>query len=130
MSNPSDEEAVREANSSFYQAFESLSLDAMDSVWAHEEPVLCVHPGWPLIRTRERVMESWERIFDNAALMQFAITGAEVVVDGNVAWLSCTENITQVLDGRVLETRIQATNVFRRRLGKWYVAHHHGSPVG
>ena len=129
MPQSSDEAAVLAANAAFYAAFESLSIEAMDAVWAHDEPVLCVHPGWPLLSGREPVMESWRRIFENATLMHFDITGAEVVVEGDVAWVSCTENLTQVLDGRVAEGKIQATNLFRRRLGEWRVAHH-GSPVG
>ena len=130
MSQSSDEAAVLAANAAFYAAFESLSIEDMDAVWAHEEPVLCVHPGWPLLSTREQVIESWRRIFENASLMRFDITGAQVVVDGDAAWVSCTENLTQVLDGRVVEAKIQATNLFRRRLGEWRVAHHHGSAVG
>ena len=130
MSQSSDEAAVLAANAAFYAAFECLSIEDMDSVWAHEEPVLCVHPGWPLLSTREQVMESWRRIFENASLMRFDITGAQVVVEGDAAWVSCTENLTQVLDGRVAEAKIQATNLFRRRLGEWRVAHHHGSAVG
>ena len=130
MSQSSDEAAVLAANAAFYAAFESLSIEDMDAVWAHEEPVLCVHPGWPLLSTREQVMESWRRIFENASLMRFDITGAQVVVEGDTAWVSCTENLTQVLDGRVVEAKIQATNLFRRRLGEWRVAHHHGSAVG
>lgn len=121
---------VLEANSAFYKAFESLDIEAMNAVWDHQEPILCVHPGWPLIETRDRVMESWSRIFDNATLIQFAITGTKPVIEGDAAWVSCTENITQVLDGRVVEVKIQATNLFRRQLGNWYLAHHHGSPVG
>ena len=130
MSQSSDEAAVLAANAAFYAAFESLSIEDMDAVWAYEEPVLCVHPGWPLLSTREQVIESWRRIFENASLMRFDITGAQVVVEGDAAWVSCTENLTQVLDGRVVEAKIQATNLFRRRLGEWRVAHHHGSAVG
>ena len=130
MAQSRDETAVLAANAAFYAAFESLSIEDMDAVWAHEEPVLCVHPGWPLLSTREQVIESWRRIFENASLMRFDITGAQVVVEGDAAWVSCTENLTQVLDGRVVEAKIQATNLFRRRLGEWRVAHHHGSAVG
>ena len=83
MAQSSDEAAVLAANAAFYSAFQSLSIEAMDAVWDHEEPVLCVHPGWPLLSGREPVMESWQRIFENATLMHFDITGAEVVVEGD-----------------------------------------------
>ena len=118
------------ANAAFYAAFESLSIEDMDAVWAYEEPVLCVHPGWPLLSTREQVIESWRRIFEKRVADAVRHHGAQVVVEGDAAWVSCTENLTQVLDGRVVEAKIQATNLFRRRLGEWRVAHHHGSAVG
>ena len=74
-------------------------------------------------------MRSWERIFDNATMMQFAITGAAVALEGGWAWVTCTENITSVADGRVTEGKVQATNIFKRRDGEWLMVHHHGSPV-
>ena len=84
MAETADEREVLEANAAFYAAFESLDPDAMAAVWATEEPVRCVHPGWPMIAGRESVLESWSRIFDNAAAMQFTIIDAEARVEG--AW--------------------------------------------
>ena len=122
-------EGVREANQRFYRAFESLDVDQMGAVWAGEDSITCVHPGWPLIKGRDAVLGSWSRIFENTTLMQFTITGAEIVVDGDWGWVSCTENITSVIDGRVTEGKVQATNIYVRRMGRWLTVHHHGSPV-
>ena len=121
--------AVTAANDAFYRAFESLDIDDMTEVWARDEVVRCVHPGWGMLQGWTDVMASWERICDNATMMHFVITGAEVSVEGEWAWVACTENLTQVIDGQVVESRVQTTNIFRKRAGRWLLAHHHGSPL-
>lgn len=105
MTERSAESDVLDANARFYRAFESLSADEMAAVWAEEEPVCCVHPGWPLLSGREAVLESWARIFDNAAVMQFNVTGAAASVAGDWAWVVCTERLTSVQGGHVAEGR-------------------------
>ena len=89
----------------------------------------CTHPGWSALDGWAEVMESWERIFEGAAMMTFTITGAQATVESGVAWVTCTENLTSVAGGRVVDARVEATNVFRSRRGRWLVVHHHGSPV-
>ena len=41
-------EEVTRANRAFYEAFESLDVAEMDTIWAHQEYVTCIHPGWSL----------------------------------------------------------------------------------
>ena len=101
----------------------------MVEVWVHAETVKCVHPGWALLQGWEPVMESWERIFDNADMMQFAITEAEVTLEGESAWVTCTENITSVMGGRSTEGRVQAVNIYRKLEERWLMVYHHGSPM-
>ena len=120
---------VERANEAFYRAFESLDVQRMAAVWADEEAVTVIHPGWPLIRGREEVLASWARIFEHASLMQFAIMGTMTTVEGDWAWVTCMENITSVNDGRVSDGRVQATNIFVRQRDRWLCAHHHGSPL-
>ncbi len=129
MTKPSETAAVREANQRFYRAFESLDIEQMKAVWAGDDSVTCVHPGWPLLKGQAPVMGGWQRIFENTSLMQFKITGEEITVAGDWAWVTCTENITSVLDGRVTQSKVQATNIYVKRTGRWLTLHHHGSPV-
>jgi len=122
-------ETLSRANLGFYEAFQTLDPEKMDAVWAETEDVTAVHPGWALIKGRSAVMESWRRIFENPSMMQFAVTGVELRVEGNVGWVTCTENITSLVDGQVGESRVQGTNVYVRRGTEWRMVHHHGSPV-
>lgn len=130
MSTISDSDAVKQANQGFYRAFESLDVHKMRGVWAQSEDISCVHPGWPLLKGFEQVMESWKRIFENTSMMQFTITGAVIRVEGDSAWVMGTENIATLVDGKVAEAKVQATNIFIKRDGRWLMVHHHGSPVG
>jgi hypothetical protein len=39
------------------------------------------------------------------------------------------ENVMQVINGRKIEARSLATNIFEFLGGKWYLIHHHASPI-
>jgi ketosteroid isomerase-like protein len=125
----SDAAEVEEANAAFYRAFEALDLDEMDVVWAHGEHVRCVHPGWPLLCGWDTVRESWRRIFENTQEMRFTLSNVAVHVGGDLAWVTCTENILSELGERVSVTAILATNLFERAPTGWRLVHHHASHV-
>jgi ketosteroid isomerase-like protein len=126
VSEPAD---VEEANARFYRAFEALDVAEMDRVWAHGEHAGCVHPGWPLLCGWEAVRESWRTIFANTEEMRFTLSDVNVNVDGDPAWVTCTENILSDVAGRVSVTAILATNVFERGGDGWKLVHHHASHV-
>lgn len=135
-------EQVFAANQAFYDAHEQRDMAAMSAVWEHSDRVVCVHPGWPILRTWPVVEASWQRILSGPGRNQFIVTNASVTVvpigagdrsgkvtsegDGVVAWVTLDENL---VEGQVAGT-IAATNVFIRSDGVWRLVHHHGSPVG
>jgi len=125
----SDTAEVVEANARFYRAFEALDIAEMDRVWAHGEHVKCVHPGWPLLSGWDAVRESWAAIFENTAEMRFTLSNVVAAVGGDLAWVTCTENILSDVGGRVSVTAILATNLFERDGAGWRLVHHHASHV-
>jgi ketosteroid isomerase-like protein len=125
----SDTADVLEANAAFYRAFEALDVVEMDRLWAHDEHVRCVHPGWPLLCGWDAVRSSWQRIFDGTAEMRFTLSAVTVNVTGDVAWVTCTENILAEVGDRVSATAILATNLFERIGTRWLLVHHHASHV-
>jgi len=125
----SDEAEVIEANARFYRAFEALDIHEMDRVWAHGPHVKCVHPGWPLLTGWDAVRESWDTIFTNTEEMRFTLSNVSAAVGGDLAWVTCTENILSEVAGRVSVTAILATNLFERDGGGWQMIHHHASHV-
>ena len=134
------EQAVREANRRFYQAFAALSLEQMDEVWLHEDWVECVHPGWDLLLGWEEVRESWARIFTSTQRMKIEITSVWVRVEGSVAWVACTEQVTSSFERGFDQGLVQATNLFVLRdppadappgqaRPAWKMVAHHASPL-
>lgn len=134
-----DAAAVLRANQSFYDAFETADIDLMSAVWldgGHGATVSCVHPGWSPLHGRDQVLRSWLMIMANTAYIQFVLTDVEVTVAGDVAVVTCGENVLTDLpttdgDGTpgLAGGRAVATNVFRRSGGQWRLWVHHASPV-
>jgi len=124
-----DREAVLAANEAFYRAFESLDLARMEAVWLRAPHIKCVHPGWALVVGWGPVMESWSRIFAGTFGMRLTLGEVHVEVNGDLAWVALTESIeSHTRDGKT-SAQVQATNLFERREGCWFLVHHHGSPV-
>ena len=125
---PDDDAAeVEEANARFYRAFESLEIAEMDAVWSHRDDVRCIHPGWCLLSGWDTVRQSWAAIFKGSREMRFSLSDVDVHVTGDLAWVTCTENILSQARGQVAVTSLLATNVFERRGGEWLMTHHHAS---
>jgi ketosteroid isomerase-like protein len=134
-----DVEAVTEANAELYASVEAGDLDRLAQVWVespYEASVTCVHPGWPPLRGRDEVLRSWAVIMANTAYIQFFLTDMEIEISGDVAVLTCAENILTSVgeddedaSSRLAGGRVVATNVFRRTPLGWRLWLHHGSPV-
>jgi len=102
----------------------------MDRVWENSERAMCVHPGWSPLVGWESVRMSWERIFQNTALMQFQVRYLNVVVQGEFGFVTCVEGITSVVQGTATNFSTFATNVFARYTDGWRMVAHHASQGG
>ena len=122
-------EEVTQMNELFYRAFESLDVGLMDSLWAHQEYVTCIHPGWSIRVGWPAVRDSWVVIFNNTFSMEFELTELQVQVAADIAWVICTENITSRVGDTPQNSRVVATNLFERIGDEWKLIHHHGSPL-
>jgi ketosteroid isomerase-like protein len=120
-------------NTRFYEAFESGDFDAMQQVWADDDGVVCVHPAASPIRGRSAVMRSWLALMAQSAYIQFFLTDVEASVVGDLASVTCTENVLSAGAGTPVGVfaggSAAATNVFRRTPGGWRIWIHHASPV-
>lgn len=139
MTGRDDVAAVAAVNASLYAAVESGDLDLMNATWldgADADAVVCVHPGWSPLVGRTDVLRSWAAVMAGTPYIQFILTDVRIVVRGDVAVVSCTENILTGMDdpGSGEPTgfaggRVAATNVLRRSSGGWRLWSHHSSPV-
>jgi ketosteroid isomerase-like protein len=123
---------VRKANTEFYRAFESLSIEMMDSLWKHDDDVICIHPGWNLFIGWLAIRESWTTIFRNTEMIRFIITNMKIRILDNrsrMAIVVCQENIESSINGQLVRIGVIATNIFERSENHWLLVHHHGSSI-
>ncbi|GAA4913849.1 uncharacterized protein (TIGR02246 family) [Nonomuraea thailandensis] len=130
-----DTAAIETVNQEFYAAIESADLDKMTEIWAEDttdDQVSCVHPGWTLLTGRQEVLRSWALIMANTTYIQFVLTDVNTTVLGDVAVLTCVENIlTAGEEGEAsfAAGKVVASNVYIRTSQGWRLWMHHGSPV-
>lgn len=124
-----DRELILAANQAFYRAFEKKDLEAMEAVWSKGMGCLCIHPGRDALKGWSDIRESWERIFQNTRYLEIDTDILTLEVSGDLAYLVLVEHVLQISNGRRLEAQSMATNGFERMAGRWYMTHHHGSPI-
>ena len=123
-------EEIKAANQRFYDAFSDLDISAMDRIWENSDRAMCVHPGWSPLIGWEAVRMSWDRIFQNTALMQFQVRYLNEEVLGEFGCVTCAEGITSVVQGTATNFSTFATNVFARYEDGWKMVAHHASQSG
>ncbi len=133
---PAEVAVIESLNQDFYSAIEAGDLDRMTEIWAEDVPgrtASCVHPGWPLLTGRAEVLRSWALIMANTTYIQFVLTDVSTSFVGDVAVLTCAENILTAGDEDdetgFAAGRVVATNMFVRTAEGWRLWLHHGSPV-
>ena len=149
MSAPhTDVEHVEAANTAFYEAMERGDFEELSSLWltpsdlgideTYHDPadagvISCVHPGWPVLTGRGEVLRSYALIMANTDYIQFFLTDVRVTLHGDLAAVTCTENILTAGEEQTASFRggkAQALNVFTRETDGWRMWIHQASPVG
>lgn len=131
MSEPEyeDSKEVARLNRAFYQAFERLDLEAMQSIWLDDPGIKCVHPGGETLAGRERVLGSWKMIFENTTKIRVEIEDLSISMLGEYAWASNVERVRAPVENGITVTEMAATNLYRRVEGRWWMMLHHASPI-
>ncbi|HET7200400.1 MAG TPA: nuclear transport factor 2 family protein [Burkholderiales bacterium] len=118
----------QDAETAFYEALESADLDAMMEVWAHDEEIVCVHPGGPRLAGYEQVRGSWAQIFGSGQRLKVHVSN-QVVLSGMMLVIhSVHENILVQGEPRPRQP-VAVTNVYLRTGNGWRMILHHGSPA-
>jgi len=101
----------------------------MSAVWSQGTGSLCIHPGRNVLRGWKEIRSSWEMIFKNTKYIEIEIDILVTEVRNNIAYVVLVENLLQVSSGRRVRAQSMATNIFELMAQKWYLVHHHGSPL-
>ncbi|MGK7876815.1 MAG: nuclear transport factor 2 family protein [Xenococcaceae cyanobacterium] len=125
----SDKEAVLAANEALYRAFSNRDLSGMSRLWWQGSTSLCIHPGGQVLTGWESIRASWESIFKNTDSLEIDIEIIKAEIDQALAYVVVRETVLQSSRGRKLKAQSMATNLFQKMAQKWYLVHHHGSPI-
>ncbi len=127
MSNERTE--VLAANEAFYRAFEKKDIEAMSVIWSQGTGSFCIHPGRNVLRGWREIELSWLQIFRNTKYLEIETEIIAVEIRDNVAYVILIEKLLQIVGGRSVQAQSIATNIFEQMASKWYLVHHHGSPI-
>ncbi|MDJ0574116.1 MAG: nuclear transport factor 2 family protein [Xenococcaceae cyanobacterium MO_234.B1] len=129
MTNLSDKETVLASNEAFYNAFSKRDISAMSLLWWQGTSSLCIHPGGRVLIGWEMIRASWESIFQNTDFLEIELEIIKIEIDQALAYVVVGETVLQSSRGRKLKAQSMATNIFQKMAQKWYLVHHHGSPI-
>jgi ketosteroid isomerase-like protein len=100
-------------------------MAAMSDLWEHSDRVVCVHPGWTRLAGWGAISASFFALFQNGQNLQFILTNERAEIEGDLAWVTCDENILAEEVGGT----VAAMNLFTLVDGEWRLVVHHGSSV-
>ena len=118
----------QDVENAFYEALERADLDAMMTVWAEDEEIVCVQPGGPRLSGYAAIREAWRRIFETATKLRVRVANPSVVQTPFTAVHSLLEQISVAGDDTT-RAPVVATNVYVRGPLGWRMVVHHASPT-
>ena len=117
------------ANSAFYRAFEKRDIETMSAVWSKGSASVCIHPGRSALVGWEAIADSWAQIFRGTQYLEIDTDVKATEISGDLAYVVLIETVRQVSNRRQIVAQSMATNIFECMGGRWYLIHHHGSPL-
>lgn len=129
VSMSSERVEVVATNEAFYRAFEKKDIEAMSVIWSQGTGSLCIHPGRNILRGWKEIEISWLQIFRNTKYIEIETEIITVEIRETLAYVVLLEKLLQVSGGRSIQAQSMATNIFEKMGVKWYLIHHHGSPM-
>ncbi|VEP16596.1 conserved hypothetical protein [Hyella patelloides LEGE 07179] len=129
MTDSSSKDIILAANQAFYHAFSHRDIRKMNLLWWQGTTSLCVHPGGEVLMGWETIRASWESIFQNTESLEIDLEVIKIEIDQALAHVVVRETVLQSSRGRSLKAQSIATNIFQKMAQKWYLVHHHGSPI-
>jgi uncharacterized protein (TIGR02246 family) len=116
-----------ELEARFYEALQRGDLDALMSVWADDDEIVCVHPGGPRVVGPAAIRASFETIFANGPIpVQPDQVHRLEALSGVVHHL--LEKVEVNTDEGARAAWVMATNVYLQTARGWRLVAHHASP--
>ena len=116
----------QDCETAFYEALEAADLEAMMEVWAEDEEIVCVHPGWPRLAGHKQIRENWAAIFRSGERLKFHLS-AQVCMQGMMLSVHSLHENVLVAGEKKARPAVVTTNVYLRTESGWRMIVHHAS---
>lgn len=117
---------AQDAETAFYEAFERGDLNAMMSVWADDEEIVCIHPGGPRLTGFEQVRKSYAEMFEGRERVRVHLS-SQVSMQGMLVAVHNVHEHVLVTGEPKARPPFMATNVYMRTSDGWRMLMHHAS---
>lgn len=120
-------ETPEETEAAFYEAISRADVDAVMSLWAEDDDIVCIHPGAPRLVGHASIRTAWESIFEKGGVH---IRPVQVHVTKNM--MTSVHNIIEEVHrpaSRQQDIHILATNIYMKTPRGWRIVTHHASVV-
>lgn len=118
----------QDAEAAFYDALERADLEAMMSIWAEDEEVVCVHPQGQRMTGFAAVREGWRQVFAGGAHATVRLT-EPVQRQGILLAMHSVHEHYSVPGEETPRPPVVATNVYVRGAQGWHLLSRHASPA-
>jgi ketosteroid isomerase-like protein len=111
--------------SAYYDALSRADVNALMSLWADDDEIVCIHPSAPRLVGHAAIRASWEEIFSRGGLH---IQPRHLQKMHNV--MSAVHNVIENVrrEGRAaVDVHVLATNVYLKTAQGWRIVMHHAS---
>lgn len=109
----------------FYDAIARADIEALMSLWADDEEIVCIHPGAPRLVGHGAIRASWEAIFERGGVR---IRPVQLHAAQNL--MTATHNVIEEVhrpESELQDIHILATNVYMKTPYGWRIVMHHAS---
>ncbi|KHL19308.1 SnoaL-like protein [Mumia flava] len=127
------ERGILATHQALYDAIETGDLDLMESLWLPGEDTVCIFPGAEPVNGTAAIVRSWAMLMAQVGYVQFILTDVVVRRRGDVAVVTCTENVLAEAGAETEAVftggRGVASDVLVSTPGGWRLLSHHAGPV-
>jgi ketosteroid isomerase-like protein len=119
---------AQDAEAAFYETIERGDLEALMSLWAEDEEIVCILPGGPRLAGYASIREAWQHLFNASARLSIRAVHQSHLRSPFVAVHSLLEYVS-VQGDESLRAPLVATNIYLRGPLGWRMVLHHSSPA-
>jgi len=117
----------QDAEDAYYDAIDEKDLEAMMSVWADSDDILCLLPMMPAQRGTASIRKIWEPLMEGAIQLDMQIR--------HLAWLEAGDLAIHLVEEHVQAPGMEsfqivyATNTYHKGSDGWRILMHQNSPT-